>query len=329
MDLPATVEGLEAVTLPRDRPLHLAIGMFDGVHRGHQSVIQNAREAARQSGGIAGVLTFWPHPSVLFRPDQAVPQIMPPELKKRVLRSLGIDLIIQQPFTPAFASIAAEDLVAYLKDQLPPLVSIYVGENWRFGRGRTGDVHLLANLGRALGIQVNSAPRLQHEGEAISSTRIRDCLARGDIACANALLGYTYFSESTIRPGQQLGRTLGFPTLNLPWSPPLKPRFGVYAVRASNPGNGDDDARNSLPGIANYGVRPTVDSSTDPQPLLEVFLLGDSCPFAPGDPVHVEWLRFLRPEQRFSGLDELKAQIARDVAAAKDFFAGPTASDRK
>lgn len=285
--------------------------MFDGVHRGHQSVIRQAIQAAQASHGLAAVLTFWPHPSVLFRPEQAVPQIMPPELKKQVLHALGIDVIIQQPFTPAFASIPAHELVSHLKAQLPSLVSIYVGENWRFGRGRAGDVPLLAQLGQALGIKVHSAPRLQHQGEAISSTRIRDCLTRGDISYANDLLGYTYFSEATIEKGQSLGRTLGFPTLNLPWSPPLKPRFGVYAVKVTDP---SDSSAHPLPGVANYGVRPTVQpSSSPPAPLLEVHLLGDHCPWQTGDRIHVEWLNFIRPEQRFTGVEELKAQIRLDV----------------
>ena len=321
MNLPATIDGLEEAALPNERPLHLAIGMFDGVHRGHQSVIRHAIQSARADHGLAAVLTFWPHPSVLFRPEQAVLQIMPPELKKQVLRSLGIDLVIQQPFTPAFASIPADALVAHLKTHLPSLVSIYVGENWRFGQGRTGDVQLLAQLGQALGVRVNSAPRLQHQGEAISSTRIRNCLTEGDMTSANDLLGYTYFSEGTIQKGQQLGRTLGFPTLNLPWSPPLKPRFGVYAVRVTDPADSTDHAR-PVSGVANYGVRPTVESlSNTPAPLLEVFLLGDRCPWQTGDRIHVEWLDFIRPEQRFAGIDDLKAQIARDVETARHVLA--------
>lgn len=316
MNLPATVDGLDQVTLPDNRPLHLAIGMFDGVHRGHQLVIRTATEAAAQSGGISGVLTFWPHPSALFRPDQAVPQIMSPELKKRVLRSLGIDLIIQQPFTPEFASIPAEEVLKHLKTRLPSLASVYVGENWRFGKGRAGDIHLLVKLGQSLGIKVNSAPRLKHEGEPISSTRIRSCLTKGEIAAANALFGYRYFSEGRIEEGKKLGRTLGFPTLNLPWTPPLKPRFGVYVVRVSSL---DDDNVSTTPlsGVANYGVRPTVETAATPSPLLEIFLLEKTCPWTAGSRIHVEWIEFLRPEKRFSDTGELKLQIARDIEEAR------------
>lgn len=317
MNLPAKVQGLEDLQLP-DRPVHLAIGMFDGVHLGHQSVIKGAVQAAAESGGIVAVLTFWPHPSALFSPDRPVPQITMPEFKEEVLRSLGVDLIIEQPFDPAFASIPAENFVIHLRRCLPRLVSIHIGENWRFGKGRKGNAPLLIELGRASGIHVVSALRLQREGEPISSTRIRDCLARGEIRLANTLFGYPYFSEGPVEEGKRLGRTIGFPTLNLAWDPQLKPRFGVYVVRVTRSGTGGE----SFPGVANFGLRPTVDSSERRKPLLEIFLLADTCPFTVGDRLRVEWLDFLRPEKHFSNIDDLKVQIGRDVEKARQAF-GP------
>lgn len=317
MNFPAKVSGLKDLRLP-ERELHLAIGMFDGVHRGHQRVIQNAIDGARRSGGIAGVLTFWPHPSYLFLPENPVPQIMTPDVKEQVLRSLGVDLIIEQPFDREFAAIPADHFVLHLQSHLPGLRALYVGENWRFGKGRTGDAAFLAGLGRAAGVEVISAPRLQFEGSPVSSTRIRDCLRRGEMAAANALLGYTYFSEGIVREGKRLGRTLGFPTLNLPWAPLLKPRFGVYAVRVAGVSRGDGGG--GLPGVANYGLRPTVEESGQTEPRLEVFLLGDQCPFSTGDEIRVDWLDFLRPEKTFPSLDALKEQITRDVEQAKKFF---------
>lgn len=314
MKFPEKVNGLEDLELP-ERELHMAIGMFDGVHRGHQSVIKNALDGARRRGGISGVLTFWPHPSYLFRPDQPVPQIMTPDLKEQVLLSLGVNLIVEQAFSAEFSSIPAEEFVLHLRRHLPPLHSIYIGENWRFGTGRKGDAALLKDLGRSAGIDVVSAPRLEYAGQPISSTRIRKCLTAGEIATANILLGYRYFSEGTVEEGKRLGRTLGFPTLNLPWSPQLKPRFGVYAVSVR--GAGQDSGSEGFPGVANYGIRPTVGSTGEPHPLLEIFLLGDSCPFSTGDRLHVEWLEFLRPEKRFANVEELKTQIARDVEKAR------------
>lgn len=318
MNLPAKVVGLDNLRFPDNRQLHLAIGMFDGVHLGHQSVIRGAIEAAGKSGGIAAVLTFWPHPSALFTPDRTVPQITTPEVKEEILSSLGVQLVIEQPFTPEFAAIPAEEFVQHLRRCLPRLASIHIGENWRFGKGRKGDADLLVALGRAHGVEVVSAPRLQVEGEPISSTRIRDCLARGQITFANTLLGHTYFSEGTVKEGQRVGRTLGFPTLNLAWDPQLKPLFGVYLVRVARSDAEKEEER--LPGVANYGIRPTVDASMLSAPLLEIHLLENVRSFATGDRLRVEWLEFLRPEKRFASLDELKEQIERDVTKARELF---------
>jgi len=287
------------------RPLHLAIGMFDGVHLGHQAVIESAVHSARRCGGLAGVLTFWPHPSALFRPDQRTRMLMNPEMKARVLGRLGVDVIIAQPFTREFARITAEDFLPHLRRALPTLAGIYVG--------RQGDVRLLTASAARQHVPVVSVPRIVCNGEPISSTRVRDALAAGEVEAANLFLGYSYFAEGVVTPGRRLGRTLGFPTLNLPWQPELEPRHGVYVVRVAG---GESGA--VRPGVANYGQRPTVNTAGG-GPLLEVHVLGD-CPFGAGMRVTVEWLHFLRPEQKFAGPQELRAQIARDRAAAEDWF---------
>jgi riboflavin kinase/FMN adenylyltransferase len=303
--------GLDAVALP-GRALHVAIGMFDGVHLGHQSVIEAAIHSARRSGGLAGVLTFWPHPSALFRPDNPTRLIMSPEMKRQMLGGLGIDFIIEQNFTREYAQTEAQAFVGFLKRALPNLAAIYVGENWRFGRGRVGDVALLIEEGRKAGISVFSAPRLNHNGAPISSSRIRDLLVEGRIAEANALLGYTYASTGVVATGRQLGRTLGFPTLNLAWEPELRPKLGVYVVKVANA------AGEISEGVANYGLRPTVVQTT--VPVLEVHLLGPVVATY-GDAVRVDWLNFIRPEMKFGGVEQLRAQIAEDRQAALDFFA--------
>lgn len=307
----AQFEGVENARLPA-RPLHLAIGMFDGVHQGHRAVIETAVRRARESGGIAAVLTFWPHPSALFRPEAPTRLIQNGPAKAHVLRELGVEAIVTQPFTPAFAAVAAEEFLAWLRQRLPTLAAVYVGDNFRFGRGRKGDVAQLRASAASLGIEVFSAPRVNLQGEPVSSTRIRELLAAGEIEAANALLGYVYFAEGLVTGGKRLGRTIGFPTLNLPWAPELKPRLGVYAVRVSGP-----KAAMPLPAVANYGLRPTVEQASEPR--LEVHVLG-ACPFGEGDAIVVEWLKFLRPEMKFAGLDELRAQIARDRDAASAFF---------
>ncbi len=306
-------DGVEMVKLASS-PLHLAIGIFDGVHLGHRAVIEAAVQSARAARGQSAVLTFSPHPSVLFRPDQPTHLLMDRMAKARVLGELGVDAVITQPFTPAFAQIGAAEFLPWLKARLPQLTAIYVGENWRFGRGRGGDVNLLVIEGRKLGLGVFSAPRVNLDGEPISSSRIRARLEAGEIAEANALLGYTYFAEGVVVRGKQLGRSIGFPTLNLVWSPDFRPRFGVYVVRVRG-------AKTNAPlrGVANYGLRPTVEQSAEPR--LEVHVLGE-CAYDAGDAIVVEWLHFLRPEMKFGSVAELRLQIVRDRDAAEKFGAG-------
>ena len=292
-------------------PLHLAIGMFDGVHLGHQSVIESAIHSARRSGGLAGVLTFWPHPSALFRPENPTRLLMPPEMKRAVLGRLGLDFVIEQNFSREFAAVDARDFVALLKHSLPSLSAVYVGENWRFGRGRTGDVAMLNEEARRSGVAVFSAPRLNHNGAPISSSRIRELLATGALAETNALLGYSYFAEGVVARGRQLGRTIGFPTLNIAWEPDLQPAYGVYVVEIAT------GAGQPLRGVANYGLRPTVGPATSPR--VEVHLLDES-PLTYGDKITVNWLHFLRPESKFGSVDELRAQITVDRENARKFF---------
>ncbi len=303
-------EGLANVELP-PRPLHLAIGMFDGLHLGHQSVIAAAVHSARRSGGLVGVLTFWPHPSALFRPDNPTQLLMPAAMKRAVLSRLGVDFVIEQNFSREFARIEAVEFLPHLQRSLPLLAAVYVGENWRFGRGRQGDVALLIAEAHRAGLTVFSAPRLNHNGAAISSSRIRELLAAGAMAEANALFGYSYFADGAVETGRRLGRTIGFPTLNISWEPELKPRFGVYAVKVFS------GQAAPVPGVANYGLRPTVGSAT--RPLLEVHLLERS-PLTYGDQVSVHWLDFLRPESKFNSVDELRTQIALDREKALRFF---------
>jgi riboflavin kinase/FMN adenylyltransferase len=311
VNLIAQFSGLEHAALP-PAPLHLAIGMFDGLHLGHRAVIEAAVQSAHRGGGVAAVLTFAPHPSTLFRPDQPTRLIMDASTKARVLHRLGVNAMITQPFNPEFAAITAEDFLPWLKARAPRLAAVYVGENFRFGRGRKGDIALLVAEGRKHGVTVFSAPRVNFDGEPISSTRIRGLLESGDVAAANALFGYSYMTEGPVVPGKRMGRTIGFPTLNVAWAPDLRPRYGVYVVRVSGA-----KSVTALPGVANYGLRPTVEEAVEPR--LEVHVLGD-CPFGAGDNVVVKWLRFLRPEAKFANVDELRAQIARDRdAAAADF----------
>lgn len=288
--------------------------MFDGVHLGHQAVIETATQLAQATQGINAVLTFWPHPSRLLRPDHPVPMIMPPEIKVEALRSHKVQYIIQQEFDHAFASIEATDFVGRLRSYLPRLNSIHVGSNWRFGKRRAGDVPLLLQSCREEGIHLISVERVHYDGQPISSTRIRNHLKAGEMKRANSLLGEVYFSLGSVIQGKRLGSEWGFPTLNLPWNPDLKPPFGVYCVEVEGEFKGE---RITLPGVANFGVRPTVQKESEP--LLEVHVLGQ-CPFTHGSRLKVRWRHYLRAEKKFEDVNALKKQIAADVEAARQFW---------
>lgn len=314
MDFPLVANTLDDLDLPR-RPLHLAVGMFDGVHLGHQAVIDAAKQSANRSEGIVGVLTFDPHPSHLFRPNDPTPLLMPRKAKEAFLQKLGVDLTVFQHFSSHFAAVEPEDFPGYLKDRLPHLAALYVGENFRFGKKRRGDVAMLIEAASRLGVSVFSVERIRENGDPISSTRIRKALSEGEIERVNALLGYRYTVQGIVESGRKLGRTLGFPTLNIRWEPALKPKFGVYCVRVRTVGSCDA----YVPGVANYGLRPTVEDHSAVAPLLEVHLLKD-INWAEGDALEVNLEKFLRPEKKFEDFDNLKKQIAADKAEAKKYY---------
>lgn len=297
------------------RPVHLAIGMFDGVHHGHQAVIDAAVHTAARSGGRAGVLTFDPHPSRLFRPESPTLLIQDPILKMRKLAELKLDFVLIQTFDRDFAAIEAEDFLPLVQRALPTLSAVYVGENFRFGKGRRGDVAALLGYARNLGLRVFSADRVRWNGEPISSTRLREMIERGEVESASELLGYFYESYGTVVGGRKLGRKMGFPTLNFDWSPECRPRSGVYAVRLRP----ESKAARSLPAVANYGLRPTVDSGRS-VPVLEVHALVPT-DMDLGDRAVVEWHTFLRPEMKFESIDALEVQIANDCDRAREFWA--------
>ncbi len=288
--------------------LHLAIGAFDGVHLGHRAVLHSAREAARADGGIVGVLTYDPHPSKVLRPESSVPLIFTRAQKDERLTEAGAQLIHHEKFDRNHAGIEAADFPKWLKQTFPQLKSLHVGSNFQYGRGRAGNGESLIAHGssEALGVKLVAAVRLGDE--TVSSSRIRQCLVAGELDLANAMLLRPYEAEGTIIGGRRLGRTIGFPTVNIAWEPELKPAYGVYAVEVIF--NGE-----AMPAVANYGQRPTVESGPV-APLLEAHVLCGTAPTT-GDSVRVRWVRRLRSEQKFADLAALQAQIAKDSTAAK------------
>lgn len=289
-------------------PLHLAIGAFDGVHLGHRAVLHSARETARADGGIVGVLTYDPHPSRVLRPEAPVPMIFTRAQKDARLTEAGAQLIRHEKFDRAHAGIEAADFPRWLKQAFPHLRSLHVGSNFQYGRGRTGNGETLIAHGAAEGLGVKLVAAVRLGDETVSSSRIRQCLSSGELDLANAMLLRPYEAEGTIVGGRRLGRTLGFPTVNLPWEPELKPAYGVYAVEVIFQGE-------AMPAVANYGLRPTVESGPV-APLLEAHILRGTAPTT-GDAVRVRWVRRLRAEQKFADLAALQAQIAKDSAQAR------------
>jgi riboflavin kinase/FMN adenylyltransferase len=287
---------------------HLAIGAFDGVHLGHRAVLRSARAAARADGGVVGVLTYDPHPSKVLRPASAVPLIFTRAQKDERLTEAGAQLIHHEKFDRAHAGIEAADFPKWLKHTFPHLKSLHVGANFQYGRGRAGHGETLIAHAAAEGLDVRLVAAVQLGAESVSSSRIRQCLAGGDLDLANAMLHRPYEAEGAVIGGRRLGRTLGFPTVNVAWEPELKPAFGVYAVEVVCRGE-------ALPAVANYGLRPTVESGPV-APLLEAHVLRGEAPTT-GDAVRVRWVRRLRTEQKFADLAALQAQIAQDSAAAK------------
>lgn len=296
----------ELATVPG--PVFLAIGVFDGVHLGHQAVIRRALEDAAKAGGTAVVVTFQPHPMRVTRPADAPRLLTSTAHKAQLIERLGVEELLIVPFTPDFASLPPEDFVLELHAACSPLREICVGHTWEFGKKRAGNLALLKKMGDELGFDEIGIPAVEVSGEVVSSTLIRAAIEAGDLAQAARLLGRDFTILGTVVPGEQLGRTLGFPTANLSAHNEQFPPNGVYAVEAIHAGH-------TLPGVVNIGVRPTIAHATGER-LLELHLF-DFAADLYGQDIEVVFRRFLRPERKFDGLDALKAQIACDAAQAR------------
>lgn len=282
-------------------PVHLAIGVFDGVHVGHQAVI---RAALGQTSGTAVVVTFDPHPARVLRPDRGPLMLTSTRHKLAILERLGVRHVLVVAFDASFAATPAEEFVAALQSACRPLGSVAVGHDWVFGYRARGTVALL----RLMGVTVHAVEAVEVDGAAARSTGVREALSNGDLPRAARLLGRPSTVLGTVASGRQLGRTIGFPTANLALENEQLPPNGVYAVRAMLDGR-------LLAGVANLGLRPSVESEV-PQRRLEVHLF-DFDEDIYGREMEVEWVEFLRPEQAFPSLEALSAQIARDAVAAR------------
>jgi riboflavin kinase/FMN adenylyltransferase len=293
----------------------IAIGNFDGLHRGHEHLIALARDEAASRAVPAGVLTFEPHPRRLFRPGDPPFRLSPFRMKMRRLAELGLDYAMVLHFDAAFASTPAETFIAEILTGGLGVSHITVGEDFRFGHKRGGDVGLL----RAAGIETTACFAVCDEtAEPISSSRVRSLLTDGKPRAAARLLGRVWETEGRVQKGDQRGRELGYPTANIPPDlDVLQPKFGIYAIRAQN-----EDAPDSpwIPGVANWGIRPMYALEA---PLLEAHLFDFSGDLY-GKHLRIRWVEYLRGEAKFDGLEALIAQMDRDAAAARAALAAPS-----
>lgn len=293
-------------------PVFLAIGVFDGVHLGHQAVIGTAAKHALQASGTAVVVTFDPHPAKILRPNESPRLITATQHKIALIRNLGVSHLLVLKFDRVFASTPPDEFVKQLAAAAHPLREICVGEEWSFGKNRAGNLALLKRMGGELGFQVVGVEAIRTENKVISSTAIRRAVEAGDFASATHMLGRDYTILGTVEEGKHLGRSLGFPTANLSAHSEQFPPNGVYAAEGILRGE-------IVRGVVNLGVRPTVTDGSS-QRVLE-FHLFDVDRDLYGEDVELKFLRFLRPERKFENLAALREQIGRDVAEAHRTFA--------
>ena len=290
------------------RPLFAAIGNFDGVHRGHKRLIAETAAFARRHGGDPGAVVFEPHPRRYFRPDDPPFLLTTPDRRDALLAEAGATKVIRLDFGSALAGLSPEAFVVEVLKERLGLKGVVTGTDFRFGKGRAGDADYLKSAGEAAGLTVLAVePKVEAaDGAKTGSSAIRDAIAAGDVKEAAAMLGRRWRVEGVVAHGQELGRTLGFPTANLDLGELIAPRPGVYAVTAAADGV-------EYGGVANYGRRPTVGAA---KPLLEVHLFDFSGDLY-GRPLDVAFVDFIRDERKFENLDALKLQIDADCRSAE------------
>lgn len=311
-------------TLPEEaRGAAIAVGNFDGVHLGHQAVIGEAGRIAEGAGIPWAVLTFEPHPRRVFQPDQPPFRLTPFRAKARALEAMGVDTMIVQRFNREFSQRPAEDFVAEVLVDGFGARHVVAGYDFVFGHNRGGNCEMLLGMGQKLGFGFTAVSAVESEGgEIYSSTGIRTCLAEGNVRGAAAILGRPFAIEGRVATGDQRGRTIGFPTLNLHLGSVVRPKLGVYAVRV---GLADGESNNPelvwRDGVANVGKRPTFGGE---DVNLEAHLM-DFDDDLYGQLIVVNLIEHIRAEKKFDGLDALRAQIAADTEEARTILAAEPA----
>ena len=294
-----------------DRKACLAIGMFDGVHLGHQQVLRQAIENSHRHEARSVAVTFDRHPANVIAPGRTPALLQTLAQRLRAIESLGIDATLLIKFDEAFSRKPGAEFVRELADGFGAIHSICVGANFAFGHKRDGNVELLRTLGQTLGFHVHGLQAVSLDGQAVSSTRIRAAVKDGHLDAAGQMLGRTFAIEGTVIEGERQGRELGFPTANLETDGLVLPPNGVYAAHARL-----DQATHRA--VLNIGLRPTL-ASPEPTLQLEAHLLDFNGELY-GQAMEIELVERLRDEQRFDSTDELATQISRDIERARTLF---------
>ncbi len=289
----------------------IALGNFDGFHRGHQAVVGQAIDWARAEGRPAIVATFDPHPVRFFVPDAAPFRLTTLDQRQELFEAAGADAMLVFHFDTALAATTAQEFVADLLVSRLGAAGVVTGEDFTFGKARGGNVGVLTQLGAPLGLSARAVGPISDKGEVVSSSRIREALKAGDCALATHLLTRPFAIRGTVQHGDKVGRTIGFPTANLALGNYLRPRYGIYAVTGTLPGG------RVLHGAANLGIRPSFDP---PKELLEPHFF-DFAGDLYGQEIEVAFHHFLRPEAKFDSLDALTAQMEADCLRARELLA--------
>ncbi len=296
---------------PHLRRAFVAIGNFDGVHRGHRAVIDRAIELAQEDRRPAIALTFEPHPRAFFRKDQPLFRLTPEPEKNRLLKAAGLDGAVIMNFDGRLAGVTAEDFIKDILIRRLSATGVVVGTTFQFGRRRQGTAELLVEQGEERGFEVDLVKPLAFRGKPVSSSAIREALGKGEVEEAAKLLGYTWFVSGKVIHGEKRGRELGYPTANIALDPACGLAHGIYAVRVRVRGEIRD-------GVASFGRRPTFGGGA---PLLEVYLFDFSDDIY-NEEIDVAFLGWIRPEAKFADAPELTRQMDADSTAAREKLAG-------
>jgi riboflavin kinase/FMN adenylyltransferase len=308
MEILRSIEGLAQLR----GPLFLSIGVFDGVHRGHQAVISTSARHAHSADGTPVVVTFDPHPAKILRPNDAPHLLTATQHKIALIRQLGVGHLLIITFDKNFAATPPEQFVEQLLANAKPLREICVGHEWSFGKGRAGNLDLLKKLGARSDFNVVGIKPVTVNGDVVSSTAIRQAVEKGDLEKAAEMLGRPYTILGTVTHGESLGKKIGFPTANLSAHSEQFPPNGVYFAEARI-----DDVLHH--GVVNLGYRPTV-SSGKSELILEIYLL-DFDREIYGRDVEVRFVQYLRPEKKFENVEALTKEIEADVRKARELCA--------